>query len=63
MNIYLISILLFLVSFSLAIWSMRDFSIPTEISKLLKIKRLKGTIVFFRDKIEHYSSSSSSSSI
>lgn len=54
--------IIFVISFILAIRSMSDFDIPKEIKYLLDSKRIKGTIVFFRDKIKHYSSTSSRSS-
>lgn len=50
------------LSVLLAYLSMRDFDVPKEIKKRIKTKRIKGTIVFFKDKPRHYSSSSSASS-
>ncbi len=58
----MILVILFLVSFVLAWISMKDFHIPKEIRKMLSMRKMKGSIVFFKDKVEHYSSSSSSSS-
>ena len=57
----MIYILLILVaSFILAFRSMKDFDLPTEVIKLMnKNKAVKGTIIFLRGKIVHYSSSSS----
>ncbi len=51
-----------IVSFLLALRSMRDFDVPVEIRKQLSLRRIRGRFVFFRDAIHHYSSSSSSSS-
>ena len=61
--IIIVVVTLVMVSFILAIFSMKDFHIPPEIAKILTMKKIRGTIVFFKDKVEHYSSSSSSSSI
>ncbi|MCL4374286.1 hypothetical protein M1523_00335 [Patescibacteria group bacterium] len=52
--------LLFILAFITALISMRDLGIPAEIEKLVRARRLKGTIVFFKKKVKHYSSSSSS---
>lgn len=57
-----IFILLFVIAFILALRSMKDLNVPDEIKKMLRIRKLKGTIVFLKDKITHYSSPSSSSS-
>lgn len=54
-------IIIIIVSFLLALRSMKDFSMPVEIERMLKNNKIKGTIVFFKNKIKHYSSSSSSS--
>jgi len=59
----IIVVILAIASFILALVSMKDFHIPPEIAKILTMKKIRGTIVFFKDKVEHYSSSSSSSSI
>lgn len=58
----LILLALLIISFLMAVTSMKDFSLPAEIKKVLKMKRIKGSIVFFKGKVEHYSSSSSSES-
>lgn len=50
------------ISFVMAFHSMKDFGVPNEIRKLLPTKKVKGRIIFFKDKVEHYSSESSSSS-
>ncbi|MCX7956220.1 MAG: hypothetical protein N2593_03925 [Patescibacteria group bacterium] len=46
--------LIFLISFFLALRSMNDFNIPYEIKKILNSKKIKGTIIFFKNKIKHY---------
>jgi len=33
---------------------MKDFDIPKEIESILKIKKVGGRIVFFKDKVTHY---------
>ncbi len=61
--IYLIFIILLIASFILALRSMKDFHLPDEINQLLQANKIRGSIVFFKDKkVEHYSSKSSSSS-
>lgn len=55
-------IVLLIVSFVVALRSMKDFDTPPEVRKLLPLKKIKGSIVFFKNKIDHYSSSTSSSS-
>ncbi|QQS43365.1 hypothetical protein IPM65_04360 [Candidatus Roizmanbacteria bacterium] len=62
MTILIILAVLFLISFILAWISMKDFHIPKEIRKMISMRKMKGSIVFFKNKVEHYSSSSSSSS-
>lgn len=47
------------LSFILALRSMKDFDSTHEMMSLLHMEKMRGTIVFFKDKIEHYSSSSS----
>ena len=39
---------------------MRDLEVPAEIRKLLFSRKIKGTIIFFKDTVKHYSSTSSS---
>ncbi|MGB9883628.1 MAG: hypothetical protein ACPLRN_03930 [Microgenomates group bacterium] len=47
-------ILIFLVSVFLAWQSMSDFQLPKEIKSLLKKRKIKGRIVFFKNKIKHF---------
>jgi hypothetical protein len=63
MNITIIAIFggILLASFIMAFRSMKDFEVPDEIKKILLPKTVKGTIVFFKNKVTHYSSTSSSS--
>lgn len=47
-------IAIFAISFFLAFRSMGDFEIPGEIDQWLSLKRIRGSIVFFKQKIKHY---------
>ncbi|NMB84256.1 hypothetical protein GYA28_03110 [Candidatus Roizmanbacteria bacterium] len=51
-------IILFIIflatSFIIALISMKDFDIPKEIKTFFKIKPVKGTIIFFKNKTTHY---------
>jgi hypothetical protein len=60
MPLYYIFLLIFLISIILAIRSMKDFNTPSEVNNIIREKKSKGTIVFFKKNIKHYSSSSSS---
>ncbi|MBI3620189.1 hypothetical protein HY214_03555 [Candidatus Roizmanbacteria bacterium] len=53
---------LLLLAFSLlsAVWSMGDWDVPDEIKRIINMRKLRGTIVFFKNKVKHYSSASSS---
>ncbi len=54
-------ILIFILSFFLAIRSMRDFNVPKEVKDMVRENKSKGTILFLKKNIKHYSSSSGSS--
>jgi len=41
---------------------MKDFSLPQDLLKFINQKKIKGTIIFFKTKVIHYSSSSRLSS-
>ncbi len=60
--VLLILVGIFIVSFLLALGSMKDFHAPNEIMRMISMKKVRGSIVFFKDKVNHYSSSSSSTS-
>ena len=51
--IYLLGLILIL-SFILALRSMRDFGVPKEVRKLFRINKIQGTIMFFKEKVKHY---------
>lgn len=53
---------IFVLSLIMAILSMRDMGVPKEISRLISVRKHKGSIVFFKHQVKHYSSSSSSRS-
>jgi len=57
-----IFLLILALSFILAFRSMKDFDIPKEIKHLLMSRKIKGTILFLKGKVKHYSSTSSLSS-
>ena len=60
---WIMFVVLFIIAFIMAWRSMKDFHLPEEISKLINSRKIRGSIVFFKDKkVEHYSSKSSSSS-
>lgn len=51
----LITFLLILVlSFILALSSMKDFNVPAEINRLVQGKKVRGKIVFFKNKVVNY---------
>ncbi len=47
-------IIIFIISFMLAFYSMKDFQLPQEIKRILRERKIKGRIVFFKDKIKKY---------
>jgi len=57
-----IFIFILIISFILALRSMADFNLPKEIGNLINQKKIKGTIIFLKNKIVYYSSSFSSKS-
>ena len=58
----IIFFIIFFVSFILALRSMSDFNLSKEILKFINQRKIKGTIIFLKNKIIHYSSSFSSKS-
>lgn len=62
MTIIYVAIFILILSFILAISSVKkELSVPEEIKKIriTKRKKLMGVILFLKDKIVHYSSDSS----
>lgn len=55
-------VIILFFSFILALLSMKDLGFADELRKILDRKKIRGTIVFFKNKIIHYSSKSSFSS-
>jgi len=47
-------IIIFIVAFVLALRSMKDFNVPAEINRLVQGKKVRGKIVFFKNKVVHY---------
>ncbi len=54
--VILIPIILLLISFMLALISMKDLTVPKEIQRMLEYRKIRGTIVFLKDKTTHYKS-------
>ncbi len=49
-----IFLFILLLAFVFALLSMKDFDVPNEINRLIQGKKVKGKIVFFKNKIVHY---------
>lgn len=47
-------VLILVLAFVFAFLSMKDFDVPSEINRLIQGKKVKGKIVFFKNKIVHY---------
>jgi len=47
-------IIILVLSFAIALRSMKDFNVPAEISRLVQGKKVRGKIVFFKNKVVHY---------
>ncbi len=62
MGIIAISGIILAISFILALRSMKDLKFGEELEKIFQRKKIKGTIVFFEDKVTHYEPQSSKSS-
>ncbi len=58
MTLYIVTSIL-IVSIALAFRSMKNLGIPKDVQRVFGTKGIKGAIVFFKDKIVHYSSKSS----
>ncbi len=54
MDIIVTLVILFIVSLFLAIRSMKDVGFSQEIERSIRKNKIKGTIVFFKDRIKHY---------
>lgn len=53
-DMVIIFIGLFLISLILAWQSMTDYKAPKFIKKFFSVKKIQGSLVFFKDKIKHY---------
>jgi hypothetical protein len=51
---FLTLVIILVFSFILALSSMKDFNIPSEINRLVQGKKVRGKIVFFKNKVIHY---------
>jgi len=54
MQIALILEFLFIIAFVMALLSMSDVHFADEVRKTIQKRKIKGSIVFFKDKITHY---------
>jgi len=48
-----------ILSIVIAVISMYDYDLPSSLKKIITGKTIKGSIIFFKQQIKHYSSSSS----
>lgn len=62
MGIIIVAVLIAIISFIMALFSIKDLHFGSEMEKIFQRRKIKGSIVFYKDKITHYSSKSSSSS-
>jgi len=51
MELLLSFIFIALLSLGFAWRSMGDYHLPDEIAKLISLERMKGSIIFFKDKV------------
>lgn len=58
----LIIFILFIIAFFLALKSTTDLDFGSTIENLIHRSKIKGSIVFFKDKVVHYTNHSSDSS-
>lgn len=54
MNIAVVFLLIFVISLIMAIVSMGDIHFADQVRKNIQKRKIKGTIVFFKDKITHF---------
>ncbi|MEK7633449.1 MAG: hypothetical protein AAB437_01245 [Patescibacteria group bacterium] len=47
-------LLILVLAFILALSSMKDFSVPGEITRIIQGKKIRGKIVFFKNKVVNY---------
>jgi hypothetical protein len=62
MGIVATALIILVVSFILALRSMSDINFGDELEKFFQRRKIKGSIVFFDGKVEHYEHHSSKSS-
>ena len=62
MTDWIIITILFIVAFLIALKSTSELDFGSTIEQIIQRKKIKGTIVFFKDKVVHYSPQSSDSS-
>jgi ABC-type transport system involved in multi-copper enzyme maturation permease subunit len=54
MSFLIIILIILIFSFILSFLSMRDLGFAEELKKILDRKRIRGTIIFFKNRIIHY---------
>jgi len=54
MSFLLIILTILVLSFILALFSMKDLGFAEELKRMLDRKKIRGTIVFFKNKIIHF---------
>ena len=50
----LVFIAILILSFILAIRSMNDLNVPKEVSRIVTRRKVRGTIVVFKNKVKHF---------
>lgn len=60
MSVFWFILILLFVSFVVALISMQDAEGMEELRRLLKKRKIRGTILFLKDKVVHFHSSKSS---
>lgn len=61
MSFLTIILIIFLISFLLALFSLREMDFNKKVFEMVRRKKIKGSIIFSKNKIIHYSKFSSSS--
>ncbi|OGK18108.1 hypothetical protein A3H83_03780 [Candidatus Roizmanbacteria bacterium RIFCSPLOWO2_02_FULL_39_8] len=62
MDILFSILIILIISFIMAFFSVKDLDFASDIKKLIKRRQTRGAIVFFEDGVRHFEHHSSSSS-
>ncbi|MBI2612136.1 hypothetical protein HYW54_05355 [Candidatus Gottesmanbacteria bacterium] len=54
MFILIVSVIILVISFILALRSLKELSIPHEVQRIIHRRRTSGVIIFLKEKIIHY---------